>query len=466
MRPVMEQSPSKDRLQLLLPTAEVERRTSTSSTGSACKVPLCQNRNCSLKSHQLYGSRIAGRRRLNQSRQKLFPRQNVASVDALPKLPIEDDSPLLRPFFHHFFEVVFDRLAVLFRGPSVLSSDHKKRMLPIALTNSTYCMGLVLQSQSDVVSRRGVFEETKDSVYLYGRLMKAFQREIGNLPHMFAIELALLDICILLAYDLLYDRQEFVWHHWFGMQRLVQFAGGIEAITTASPYVVHVDRSCAVLFSQKPAFSRVREVMVASPSSGRYGDLFAMLNLQDDVLKICKEVAKLLETWEDVHDRRADAAYLHNRRDHLDERFTIMHSELKSLSLLDQCCLLAARIVEYPITWANYYPGNSSKHCVRICQLLQCGNLQPDLLRWILAAVLIAPVKIFDGRVWALKRLKVLIEEKYGVDVWTNSGRAREMELMSLYGFVWCRSALNQLFELLWTELETIGFEAGSDEAA
>lgn len=445
------------------------RRGSASTTTSAsmpsrgaCRVPICTNPNCSLKSHQLYNpSAIQTQRGALKQKQSLSALRNEPfdpGVDALPRLPVEGDDNVIRPLFHHFFEVVFDRLAALFRGPSVVTSDHKKRMLPVALSNPTYCMGLVLQSHTDIIGRTRNFTETRKSIYLYSKLIKAFQREIQNLPHhAFAIELALLDICILLAYDMFYDRRDFVWHHWQGMQRLVAFAGGIEAISTALPYVIHVDRSVAVIFSTRPAFARSREIIIAPPVKlSRHASSF--VDLSDTVLDYCKETARLLGIWEDMHRCAAPrAVYLHNLRDRVDERFTLMHAEMLSMPLIDQCCFLAARIVEYPITWANYYPLNNHKQCVRLCQLLQSAVIdwQRDFLRWMLFAVLVAPARIFSGRTWALSKLKISIEKEYGADVWTDSSHASDVVLSSMRGFIWHDSVLNGLFKNVWAELGT-----------
>lgn len=453
-----------------LPDATDSRRGSSASTTTsittsirgACKVPICKNPNCSLKSHRLYNPSInyIQREALKQKRSLSALRNEPfdPGVDALPRLPIEGDDNVIRPLFHHFFEVVFDRLAALFRGPSVVTSDHKKRMLPVALSNSTYCMGLVLQSHTDIIGRTRNFAESRKSVYLYAKLIKAFQREIQNLPqHIFAIELALLDICILLAYDMFYDRRQFIWHHWQGMQRLVEFAGGIEAISTALPYVIHVDRTVAVIFSQRPAFSRSREIVVEPPpTSSRHASSF--VGLSDTVLDYCRETARLLDLWEDVHQSAASGpVYLHNFRDRIDERFTLMHAEMMSMPLTDQCCFIAARIVEYPITWANYYPLNNHKQCVQLCQLLQSAAIdwQRDLLRWMLFAVLVAPARVFSGRTWALSKLKISIEKEYGPDVWARSGHASETVLASLRGFIWHDSALNSLFKRVWADLGT-----------
>lgn len=513
--PSIKHSSSNDNLERLgrlhsLPLEEGRRRVSTSAliaTSTACRVPLCRNPNCTLRSHRLYGTsvQVAGRKEaisklkgsstsLKQELALSLWRKpiNAAGVDALPCLPIEgEDSLALRPLFHHFFDVVFDRLATLFRGPAVVTEEHKKRMLPVALSNPTYCVGLVLQSHTDIVGNQRSFEETRESAYLYGKLIRAFRHEIGDLSRNFnayGVEIALLDICILLAYDLLYDRKEFLWHHWIGMQRLVEFRGGIEAVSTALPYVIHVDRSCAVAFSRQPAFSKIRESIVEPELiNARYGAKFILLNndirslLSNDVLDFCKESAKLLRIWEEVHhpamtvsdnpkpSRNAGISpvYLHNLRDRLDEQFTLMHADLTRMPLVDQCCLLAARIVEYPITWANYYQLNNYKHCIRLCQILQSMNTivdtdwqtesARDLLRWMLFAVLVAPTKLFEGRPWAQQTLKMLIEERYAFNDWSSaeSSRARSVEKMNLYGFIWCQSVLNKLFDRVWTELES-----------
>ena len=157
--------------------------------------------------------------------------------------------------------------------------------------------------------------------------------------------------------------------------------------------------------------------------------------------------------------------YFHRHREHIDERFAMLHAQSVSLPSIDQYCLLAARIVEYPITWANYYPLNNSKHCVRLCHLLQSQRVlqSPEwrratarnVLRWLLFAILVAPMLAHAEKSWALKVLQELIQERYGSEVWLmqEGEKALRAEIDNLCHFVWYRSALDQLVQKLWKEI-------------
>ena len=472
----------------------------------ACKVAQCPNKNCKLASHRLYNpsheyqglhrTTTAGR----TSKPKLVNTHSRSitsqAVDGLPSLPVTDSpNPQLRALFHHFFDAVFDRLAQLFRGPRQVP-DYKSRMLSVALTNETYCMGLITQAQTDMLLARGQYEETRASLELYTKLITLFRRQLavtsnrtpgGPPPPPAHIEIALLIICILMSYSVMHRGPQEINMNWNAMRGLVKMRGGIHYLTTALPYVVHVDRLCATLQGVLPTYVNPPERMYqfcAYPKV-KYGAGFRVLaktrgaSISRSVLTHAADTCELLALQEardddnlddkasqsdqdDDQPSHASAEYLYYRRDRVDEQFAVLHAQMQdpstspsSNTIPSKCILLATRIVEYPITWGNYTPGLIIHLATNLCSTLKSADLltlfsEPllNILLWILVTLATSGTP-FKGREWALATLVDLIEAKYGVEDWPDEWREEETE--NLRDFVWAEErGLGERLEKVW----------------
>lgn len=469
---------------------------------SNCKVPGCRNPACSLKSHLLYASdqrtlhskygSTRGRsftpvmKAMLQAVQRGSPIEN--GLSSFLALPIGDaNDKALQGLFQHFFVAVFDRLAMLFRGPTMRNiEEHKKRMLSVALNDQVYCLGLIMQAHTDIASAQQQRHESLESLILYAKTVQVFKDQIATLLSKpaaksveFEVELALLNVCILLAYDQLYARKNTLILHWHGLQSLVALKGGIYNITVSLPYVIHVDRMCAVFLGKLPAYTSPASMLLQlpQPTWNRYGNQFSVLrresdrSFSSDVIQYCIMTCNLLDVWElkyEMPDGCTDqndafvasltsAEYLYCLRDRVDEYFAILNARGLSNTVQERCLLLATRIVEHQVTWNNYYITNNIKHYIEICDLLQGQSILQDwqnhldMLRWTLFVVTTAPMKQFEARSWALATLKKLIMVANKADELEPA--CRLLELDNVDRFVWDQSHFSQAFNLVWTEL-------------
>ncbi|KIX05892.1 uncharacterized protein Z518_03865 [Rhinocladiella mackenziei CBS 650.93] len=467
-----------------------------------CRVPQCPNRHCNLRSHRLYDPAVAlSRQSQAQAHQhdlrkepKLQPQPQPLGhghdiyfsssgigrkgVDGFPSLPLEN--PLetdLRALFHHFFDSVFDRLADIFRGP-LQGPDYKNRMLSVALTDEAYCMGLITQAQTDTAIARGSFGETTASLQLYTKLIRIFRVRLAastgggtGTPQPAHIEIALLILCILLSYNATRGRFNELVMNWNAMRHLVNMRGGIHYLTVALAYVVHVDRLCATMLGLHPTYSvssplTMHQHQFCRPAWSTYGSGFTTLERSQEhsfshlVLEHSLNTCELLSLYEArqaataapssfrrgpflQRPRPFSPEYLYYRRDRVDEQFAVLYADLLNESTPSKCILLATRIVEYPVTWANYVPTLTIHLCTELCTILRRQDLFQgwsgllDVLRWILFAMVTSPWP-FDGRDWAMSSLQGLIGAKYGPDHWPD--RWWEEELKNLQDFAWSRA--------------------------
>jgi hypothetical protein len=404
-------------------------------------------------------------------------------VDPFPQLPV--DQPLDREFrslFHHFFDQVFDRLAGIFRGP-LLMPGYKQRMLGVALSNRAYCMGLITQAHTDAAISRGTFQETRDSLELYTKLIAIFRTQLassaGQAPQPMQIEIALLILCILLSYNVTRGRASELRMNWNALKHLVHVRGGVHYLTVALAYVVHVDRLCATMFGVRPTYvsSPGRLHPFTRPPWSTYSPGFSGLEqwnsplIAGPVLEQCLNTCELLALHEAFYPasggRRAGPTtlklpaspeYLYYLRDKVDEQFALLYAELLHQLTPSRCVLLATRIVEYPVTWANYVPTLTVDLCTVLCAILRRQDLfevwsgSLDVLSWVLFVMLASPWP-FDGRDWALSYLRGIVGAKYGADRWPENWRADE--LGNLTSFAWPEAYYAQKLEHVFRELET-----------
>ncbi|KAJ4518436.1 hypothetical protein HRR90_002225 [Exophiala dermatitidis] len=409
-------------------------------------------------------------------------------VDGLPRLPIDDPlNPELRVLFHHFFDSVFDRLAGIFRGP-LLEPGYKDRMLGIALQDKAYCMGLITQAQTDMAISTGVFTETRESLELYTKLISIFRNQLAastsrGPPNPLHIELALLVLCILLSYNVTRGRFSELNMNWAAMRQLVNLRGGVHNLTVALAYVVHVDRLGATMLGSQPTYvtHSARLHRFSRPPWGTYSPGFVRLEqfqrhlITRPVLEHCLNTCELLALYEAFHQPALPAPttrqgtstrppppssseYLYYLRDRVDEEFTLLYCSMLKQNTPSKCVLMAVRIVEYPVTWANYVPSLIVDLCTELCTLLrkqdlfECWFGASDLLGWILF-VLLTSQWPFAGRDWALNNLRGIIGAKYGSAQWPENWW--EEELTSVKSFAWSDARFLPKFRQVCRELQT-----------
>jgi hypothetical protein len=355
-------------------------------------------------------------------------------------------------------------------------------MLAVALNNSTYCMGLITQAQTDMLLARGQFEETRYSLELYTKLITIFRQQLGSSssgrgpPPPAHIEIALLIICILLSYSVMHRGSRELTMNWNAMRSLVSLRGGIHYLTTALPYVVHVDRLCATLLGVYPTYiNPPAQLYQACRVPGiKYGSGLKALAespnqpVSDSVLEFAADACELLTLHEAIYDassRASDAdlpqpaspEYLYYRRDRVDERFAVLHADLRGHTTMSKCVLLATRIVEYPVTWANYTPTLTVHLCTELCAILQGQDLleiwsgQLHVLRWTLL-VLATSSGQFRGRDWVITFLLDLLDARYGVNLWPEHWK--EDELSNLNSFVWAEARMANSLSRVCSDVE------------
>lgn len=457
----------------------------------ACRVPVCPNRNCELLSHRLYDSSFgppapesdALKPRQDERKTRAISKIGREGVDPFPSLPIENAlEPDLRGLFHHFFDTVFDKLADLFRGPRHMP-DYKSRMFTVALTNQSYCMGLITQAQTDIAIARGSFEETIFSLDLYTKLIKIFRTQLAATsgkgpPDPAHIEIALLVLCILLAYNATYGRSSELGMNLNAMHQLVALRGGVHNLTVSLAYVVHVDRLCSTMLGTSPTYvsSNSQVQQFCRPPWLRYGAGFTRLQrgqsslLSGQVVEYALDTCELLSLYEAMHSLpvrvqrpalqrpTASPEYLYYRRDQADETFATLYAQMLDDNSVSKCVLLAARIVEYPVTWSNYAPKLTLHLCAQLCAIIRAQNLFEtwrdllDVLRWVLFALVTTP-RPFDGRSWALACLQRITSAKLGAGKWPDHWW--EDELTNLEDFVWSDGYYAPKLGQVWKELES-----------
>ncbi|EXJ94975.1 hypothetical protein A1O1_00093 [Capronia coronata CBS 617.96] len=436
-------------------------------------------------SHRLYDP-TSGKKKITTPRQNKpeFVSGKIGrdGVDGLPQLPIDDPlNPELRVLFHHFFNSVFDRLAGIFRGP-LLEPGYKNRMLGVALSNQAYCMGLITQAQTDTAISKGTFAETRESLDLYTRLISIFRNQLAastanGPPNPMHIELALLVLCILLSYNVTRGKYSELNMNWTAMRHLVNLRGGVHNLTMALAYVVHVDRLCATMLGARPTYvsPSPRLHQLNRPSSITYSSGFVRLEtfqshlVGSPVLEHCLSTCELLSLHQAFHEAPSSEhragpplpsspEYLYYLRDRVDEDFAILYSEMLHQNTPAKCILLATRIAEYPVTWANYVPSITMDLCTELCAMLrnedlfECWSGALDVLSWILFVLLTSPWP-FEGRDWALSCLQGIIGAKYGAAQWPSNWW--EDELASVKAFAWSDAKYSVKFAQVCKELET-----------
>ncbi|KIV80287.1 hypothetical protein PV11_07800 [Exophiala sideris] len=449
-----------------------------------CRVPECPNKNCKLTSHRLYDPsalrHVANRLVVKRVESPEAP-IGREGVDGIPQLPIDDalDSQF-RALFHHFFDSVFDRLADIFRGP-LLVPGYKTRMLGVALSNRAYCMGLITQAHTDMALSRGAFQETRDSLELYTRLIAIFRTQLAastgqGRPDPMHIELALLVLCILLSYNVTRGRLSELRMNWAALRHLVSLRGGVHYLTVSLAYVVHVDRLCATTSGVLPTYmsSGGRLRLFNRPPWSKYSPGFSRLETSHKlavdvpIREQCLSTCELLALYDAFHSPKGKTRqsplspppspeYLYYLRDQVDEQFAILYARTLRQDTPSRCILLATRIVEYPVTWANYVPTMTMDLCGELCGMLrrqdlfECWSDSLDILSWVLFVMLASPWP-FEDREWAVMHLRGIIGAKYGVAAWPEEWRADE--LRNLLAYAWNERHFASRLEQVFRELE------------
>ncbi|KAI1611684.1 hypothetical protein EDD36DRAFT_296296 [Exophiala viscosa] len=463
---------------------------------NGCRVPQCPNKNCKLTSHRLYDPtalrRVANRLVVKRVESPEAP-IGREGVDGIGQLPIDGElDSQFRALFHHFFDSVFDRLADIFRGP-LLVPGYKTRMLGVAMSNQAYCMGLITQAHTDMALSRGAFHETRDSLGLYTKLIGIFRTQLAasigqSRPDPLHIELALLVLCILLSYNVTRGRISELRMNWAALQHLVSLRGGVHYLTVSLAYVVHVDRLCATTSGVLPTYmsSGGRLRLFNRPPWSKYSPGFSKLETSPTlavdipVREQCLSTCELLALYDAFHSPKGknrhtvlspppSPEYLYYLRDQVDEQFAILYASTLRQDTPSRCILLATRIVEYPVTWANYVPTMTMDLCgelrgmLRRQDLFECWSDSLDVLSWILFVMLASPWP-FEGRAWAVVHLRGIIGARYGAAAWPEEWRAEE--LGNLTAYAWNERHYSSRLEQVFTELEMGGLASASRREA
>ena len=466
-------------------------RTLYAPTTSRCSVPRCLRPDCNLRSHRQYvhlarqrhrgvGADSAGASAFANVQGWPVLQPQLAEdierdgVDGFPYLPVANGlDPELRQSFHHFFENVFDRLALIFRTPPI-PMDFKPRMLSLALTNSAYCMALIAQSRIDEGIARGQYEEDLKSLTLYNRVIQVYQDHLA-VAQPAQVDIFLLVIVILLSYDAIHGRIRSIHTHWEGMQQLVSWRGGIHNVGVSLAYVVHVDRVVATFVDKHPAYPLPadRSIQLSRPPRRVYGLAFEPRSSLSQVmsqrsLDHCIDTCRLMELFESAHisfdaksslpEPPGEVAYFYYSRDRLDGLYAVLHADLHGQGTMEESITLAARLAEYPITWSNYTPTLTVHLCTQLKQILEKQDVRSswsnylDVFTWILLVAAIAPAT-WEVRTWALTALYDVVSAKYGKKVWHQDWRM--VEWRNARRFVWSDTHFKSKFNKVCSELET-----------
>jgi hypothetical protein len=160
------------------------------------------------------------------------------------------------------------------------------------------------------------------------------------------------------------------------MQDLVKYGGGIDKVNLSRAYVLHADRVMATLNNKTPTYHLPADgsIHLAHQPKHLYGSAFVSSPsfvevgmLTQRSLDYCWDVVRLVELFESTgmcfDPRKAirqsklyNIEYFYYSRDRLEAQFALLNSELHNHQSQEYCIVLAARIAEYPITWANYIP--------------------------------------------------------------------------------------------------------------
>lgn len=375
---------------------------------------------------------------------------------------------------------MFDRLAGIFRGP-LLAPGYKDRMLGVALTNRSYCMGLITQAHTDASIARGTFQESRDSLRLYTQLISIFRSQLAasmshGPPDPLHIELALLVLCILISYNVTRGRFTEMQMNWNAVRHLVGIRGGVHYLTVALAYVVHVDRLCGTMSGVPPTWPGVPERLDQSTRSAETNHCPGLTGLEGrqsqlitrPVLEHVLQTCELLGLYEAFHSTspekpsahvasRPSAEYLYYLRDKVDEQFAVLYARMLNQNTPSRSVLLATRIVEYPVTWANYVPTMTIDLCTELCTMLRDQDLfevwsgAVGVLTWMLFVMVTSPWP-FEGRDWAVVCLRGAVGAKYGAERWPDRWRSDELE--NLRDCVWPEAAYASKLEQVWKELE------------
>lgn len=397
-------------------------------------------------------------------------------------MPIQDQlDPELRDLFHHFFANVFDRLVLIFRAPPT-AKDFKPRMLQVALSTPAYCMALIAQARIDTDIGRDQYSEDRKSLALYGKVLEVYRRHLAVMQPAH-VDILLLVIVILLTYDTIHGRLQSAQVHWNGMQQLVGFRGGIHNIGVSLAYVVHADRMVATFNDKPPAYPLPadRSIQLMRPPKCIYGSAFVSSPsfveagiLTQRSLDYCLDAVRLVELFESTqmcfdpkktsHAKICNIEYFYYSRDRLDGQFPIIKAELHNHKSYEYCMILAARILEYPITWANYVPTMTMLLAEQLRAVLSQDDMLSiwaanlNVLSWILLVATIAPTRR-ETHTWLIDALGKSIAKKYGLrgtvedmqpEVW------RDLEWNNARLFIWSDTHMRDGFDKACDEVESI----------
>lgn len=348
------------------------------------------------------------------------------------------------------------------------------------LNSEPFCLALTLLACTNNAIAHQYFVEVRTAMVLYTRALAGFRTMLATIQHSpdpEQIELALVIISILLSYDALYAKFPELKLHRDGMQRLVHLRGGLDYLTVSLPYVLHFDRISATMLNASPAFSQqsTPELHSYRLSWPAYGGRFAQIRQQGRspfslrTLEHCERTNNLIRLCDSLsRDQTPESENGHSNsysniehfcteRDRVDEEFASIHGLVVDDGSIDKCILWASRIVEYPVTWANYCPTYIGLLFEKLHESIRDPDLesqwaeQTDVLTWILFVMAIS-LTGFEGRPEVVVSLQELIGSKYGTRDWPRDWW--EEELVNLRGFVWCDNYFGQRYEALCRELE------------
>jgi hypothetical protein len=466
---------------------------------AACTVPGCTIPSCQLRSHREYASLV-----LLQREQKLRSRQKASrdvdlsgatdrprllppapgigrdGIDGFPHMPIQDQlEPENRDLFHHFFANVFDRLVLIFRAPPI-AKDFKPRMLQVALSTPSYCMALIAQSRIDTDISRDQYNEDRKSLALYGKVLEVYRQHFKVMQPAH-VDILLLVVVILLTYDMIHGRRQSAQIHWNGMQQLVGFRGGIHNIGVSLAYVVHADRVVATFNDKPPAYPLPadRSIQLTRPPKCIYGSAFVASPSLVDAgiltqrsLDYCIDTVRLVELFEATqmcfdpkissHAKISNIEYFYFSRDRLDGQFPIIKSELHKHKTYEYCIILAARLSEYPITWANYIPtltmllAEQLQKILAPDDMLSIWSVNLNLLSWSLLVAAIAPTSR-ETHAWFVKAFGRVVAKKYGLKGYPDDMQPevwRDIEWNSARTFIWSDTHMRDGFDKVCDAVE------------
>lgn len=455
-----------------LPTHHNYRKPMTAQRTSApppkCRVPICYLEGCKLLSHRYYSK---SKNQLSKSRSLLSlssrtqdgtpdthsskslgyckpSRLRILSdrVEGLPVLPIQDAAfqqadvlSEITGLFNRFFCLHFDEITAIHHSPSSITYTLKQTALGLALKEPVYCTTVIALSQFFETKDRSPDEILKEPLtsLLYSRLLQ-YCRELLEDADESYVDLIVLAIVVVCLFDLSTGREESLQIHRRGLIALLPKIGGHHNLRLSLPYVLWIDRAIAIVLLEEPLFpSPIPPVGALNSTVDKlYGHEFEKSRLKPainpDINVVCKDAARVMDLFEArriQHDARLSSEpdkqsqvpstdQIFFFRDHVDFRLSSLLSHRDELNLLESCILLATKIVEDTVAFADFLPALDLclSNCIRE-RLSEApnGGIDPngkvtwgrfnDVLLWILFACAIPCTISGEHQSWVVKMI-------------------------------------------------------------